>query len=81
MSTTNAMATLTRWVLGHKKLVVGLWLVLTIGGFAATRSSGQSSAGYGRFDALVVALTVVTPTGVVTLGTAPASAAAMTGVA
>ena len=26
----------------------------TIGGFAATRSSGQSSAGYGRFDALVV---------------------------
>ncbi len=29
----------------------------TIGGFAATRSSGQSSAGYGRFDALVVGLT------------------------
>ena len=28
----------------------------TIGGFAATRSSGQSSAGYGRFDALVVGL-------------------------
>ena len=32
-----------------------------IGGFAATRSSGQSSAGYGRFDALVVGLTVATP--------------------
>src|SRR4051812_19085610 len=30
----------------------------TIGGFAATRSSGQSSAGYGRFDALVVGLVV-----------------------
>ena len=28
----------------------------TIGGFAATRSSGQSSAGYGRFDALVIGL-------------------------
>ena len=35
----------------------------SIGGFAATRSSGQSSAGYGRFDALVVGLTVATPTG------------------
>lgn len=47
----------------------------TIGGFAATRSSGQSSAGYGRFDALVVALTVVTPSGTITVGSAPASAA------
>jgi alkyldihydroxyacetonephosphate synthase len=47
----------------------------TIGGFAATRSSGQSSAGYGRFDALVVGLTVATPAGPVTLGHAPASAA------
>src|SRR5687767_3814807 len=47
----------------------------TIGGFAATRSSGQSSAGYGRFDALVVGLTVATPQGELTLGTAPASAA------
>ena len=35
----------------------------SIGGFAATRSSGQSSAGYGRFDAMVVGLTVATPTG------------------
>jgi alkyldihydroxyacetonephosphate synthase len=32
----------------------------TIGGFAATRSSGQSSAGYGRFDSLVTGLTVAT---------------------
>ena len=47
----------------------------TIGGFAATRSSGQSSAGYGRFDAMVVGLTAVTPTGTITLGSAPASAA------
>ncbi|MFN8192830.1 MAG: FAD-binding oxidoreductase [Nocardioidaceae bacterium] len=47
----------------------------SIGGYAATRSSGQSSAGYGRFDALVVGMTVATPTGSVHLGAAPASAA------
>jgi alkyldihydroxyacetonephosphate synthase len=47
----------------------------TIGGFAATRSSGQSSAGYGRFDALVTGLTVATPAGALDLGRAPASAA------
>ncbi|WP_417221314.1 FAD-binding oxidoreductase [Arthrobacter sp.] len=47
----------------------------TIGGFAATRSSGQSSAGYGRFDSMVVGLSVITPQGPLELGTAPASAA------
>ncbi|MGF7236499.1 MAG: FAD-binding oxidoreductase [Frankia sp.] len=47
----------------------------SIGGFAATRSSGQASAGYGRFDAMVVALRVATPTGTWELGRAPASAA------
>ncbi|MCW2796453.1 FAD-binding oxidoreductase [Nocardioides sp.] len=47
----------------------------TIGGFAATRSSGQSSAGYGRFDALVVGLRVATPVGELVLGSAPANAA------
>ena len=47
----------------------------SIGGFAATRSSGQASAGYGRFDELVVGLTVATPIGTLELGTAPASAA------
>jgi alkyldihydroxyacetonephosphate synthase len=47
----------------------------TIGGFAATRSSGQSSAGYGRFDAMVVGLRVATPIGELSLGSAPASAA------
>lgn len=46
----------------------------TIGGFAATRSSGQSSAGYGRFDAMVVGLRVATPTGDVRLGSSPANA-------
>ncbi|GAB5900140.1 FAD-binding oxidoreductase [Mycolicibacterium mageritense] len=47
----------------------------TIGGFAATRSSGQDSAGYGRFDDMVRGLRVITPAGVLDLGRAPASAA------
>src|SRR5215212_12055544 len=47
----------------------------TIGGFAATRSSGQDSAGYGRFDDMVRSLRAVTPAGVLDLGRAPASAA------
>lgn len=40
----------------------------TIGGFAATRSSGQNSAGYGRFDDMVRGLRVVTPQGTMVLG-------------
>ena len=47
----------------------------SIGGFAATRSSGQSSAGYGRFDAMVVRLRVATPIGDWRLGSSPANAA------
>src|SRR6185312_73404 len=47
----------------------------SLGGFAATRSSGQASSGYGRFDALVVGLTVATPLGTLELGSAPATAA------
>ena len=47
----------------------------TIGGFAATRSSGQYSLGYGRFDEMVVGLRVATPGGTVSLGRAPRSAA------
>ncbi|MBX7455446.1 FAD-binding oxidoreductase [Mycolicibacterium sp. 3033] len=47
----------------------------TIGGFAATRSSGQDSAGYGRFDDMVRGLRAVTPSGVLDVGRAPASAA------
>ena len=46
----------------------------TIGGFAAARSSGQASAGYGRFDDLVVGLRVATPAGTLVLGRAPKSA-------
>nr|WP_106586849.1 FAD-binding oxidoreductase [Murinocardiopsis flavida] len=47
----------------------------TIGGYAATRSTGQASGGYGRFDDMVVALTAATPSGTVRTGRAPASAA------
>uniref|UniRef100_UPI000A5BDBFA FAD-binding oxidoreductase n=1 Tax=Mycobacterium sp. UM_3 TaxID=1638774 RepID=UPI000A5BDBFA len=47
----------------------------TIGGFAATRSSGQDSAGYGRFNDMVRGLRVVTPAGTIDLGRAPESAA------
>jgi alkyldihydroxyacetonephosphate synthase len=47
----------------------------TLGGFAAARSSGQASAGYGRFDELVTGLKVATPVGTLTLGRAPKSAA------
>jgi len=47
----------------------------SLGGFAATRSSGQASRGYGRFDDLVHAMRVATPVGEVELGRAPASAA------
>jgi len=35
----------------------------TIGGFAATRSVGQASSGYGRFDDLVTAVRLSAPTG------------------
>lgn len=35
----------------------------TIGGFAATRSAGQSSSGYGRFDSLVSSIRMITPEG------------------
>ncbi len=35
----------------------------TIGGFAATRSAGQASSGYGRFDALVAGVELTAPVG------------------
>lgn len=47
----------------------------SIGGYAAARSAGQSSAGYGRFDEMVVGLELATPAGTIRLGTAPRSAA------
>jgi alkyldihydroxyacetonephosphate synthase len=35
----------------------------TVGGFAATRSAGQASSGYGRFDALVSSVRLLAPAG------------------
>jgi len=51
------------------------WERASIGGYAATRSAGQSSTGYGRSDATVEALVVATPRGTLRLGRAPSSAA------
>jgi alkyldihydroxyacetonephosphate synthase len=47
----------------------------TIGGFAATRSAGQASSGYGRFEDMVTGVRLATPRGAWKLGVAPASAA------
>jgi alkyldihydroxyacetonephosphate synthase len=47
----------------------------SIGGYAATRSSGQASTGYGRFDELVVGVVAQTPAGELRLGRGAASAA------
>lgn len=35
----------------------------TIGGFAATRSAGQASSGYGRFDSMVSSARLISPAG------------------
>jgi alkyldihydroxyacetonephosphate synthase len=47
----------------------------TIGGFAATRSAGQASSGYGRFDALVSSVRLVAPAGEMQTLETPHSAA------
>ncbi|WP_041323036.1 FAD-binding oxidoreductase [Saccharomonospora viridis] len=47
----------------------------TLGGFAATRSAGQASSGYGRFEDMVQGVRLATPSGEWRLGVAPASAA------
>lgn len=47
----------------------------TLGGYAATRSAGQASTGYGRFDELVQSIRLATPVGNWQVGRPPASAA------
>ena len=47
----------------------------TIGGFAATRSAGQASSGYGRFDALVTSVRLIAPAGELETLQTPHSAA------
>lgn len=48
---------------------------VSIGGCLATRSAGQSSTGYGRFDDLAVGLRCAAPAGTLELPARPASAA------
>ncbi len=47
----------------------------SIGGFAATRSAGQASTGYGRFDEMVCGLRCVTPSGTLVVPVIPSTAA------
>jgi alkyldihydroxyacetonephosphate synthase len=65
--------------LGREGLTFGhlpqSWEFATLGGYAATRSAGQNSTGVGRFDELVAGLTLATPSGVLHLGSPPATAA------
>ncbi len=66
-------------LLGVRGLTLGhypqSWERATIGGYVATRSAGQASAGYGRSDEMVERLRVATPRGEFRLGRAPGSAA------
>jgi alkyldihydroxyacetonephosphate synthase len=48
---------------------------VSLGGCAATRSAGQASTGYGRFEELVQGLTLASPAGKLALAAVPASAA------
>ena len=50
----------------------------TIGGFAATRSAGQASSGYGRFDALVSSVRLLAPAGDLSTLATPHTAAGPT---
>jgi alkyldihydroxyacetonephosphate synthase len=51
------------------------WEYATIGGFAATRSAGQASTGYGRMDKLMLGLRLAAPAGDVVVSPHPGTAA------
>ncbi|MEI2643986.1 MAG: FAD-binding oxidoreductase [Candidatus Nanopelagicales bacterium] len=51
------------------------WERATVGGYAVTRSAGQTSTGYGRADATVTKLRVAAPKADFALGKAPGTAA------
>ncbi|MFL5896226.1 MAG: FAD-binding oxidoreductase [Thermoleophilaceae bacterium] len=51
------------------------WEYATIGGFAATRSAGQASTGYGRIDKLVLGLRLAAPAGDIDVAPHPGTAA------
>lgn len=48
---------------------------VSLGGCAATRSAGQASSGYGRFEEMVLGLRLIAPEGEIDALTLPASAA------
>jgi len=51
------------------------WELATVGGWVATRSSGQESLGYGRIEDMVAGLELIGPNGRLRVPTGPASAA------
>jgi alkyldihydroxyacetonephosphate synthase len=51
------------------------WELSTVGGWVATRSSGQESMGYGRIEDMVAGLRLVAPSGALEIEPGPASAA------
>ena len=65
--------------LAEHKLTLGhfpqSWELATVGGWVATRSSGQESLGYGRIEDMVAGLELVGPDGHLRLPAHPASAA------
>ena len=65
--------------LGEKGMTLGhfpqSYEQATIGGYAATRSAGQASSGYGRFDELVTAIELTSPAGRLRTRETPHSAA------
>ena len=50
------------------------WEYATIGGFAATRSAGQASTGYGRIDKVVLGLRLAAPAGEIEVKPFPGTA-------
>ena len=65
--------------LGGKGLTLGhfpqSYEYVSVGGCAATRSAGQASSGYGRFEELVLGLDLIAPAGELSPSGVPASAA------
>lgn len=62
------------WTLGH---FPDSFEFSTLGGWIATRSAGMQSDAYGKIEDMVVALTVVTPRGVIETRTVPKASSAV----
>jgi alkyldihydroxyacetonephosphate synthase len=65
--------------LGRRGLTLGHYPqsfeYVSLGGCAATRSAGQASTGYGRFEQMVLGLSLAAPAGALALAAVPATAA------